>query len=173
MLLFKLELSIGGPNLGCFWVKLTPWKFLQALRPPKRHLLAWDRVVWRTDRKKTNGKFICYYVDRLWAGRPLWSADDEFLPSRSSPERNELCWVWFWSVKRFRTCGRSILPIVIHWPTCPCSFASTTVQQLIQYHLLHDSASNVVRTGLSVNGNSSKWTPTDPKPLNRWKPNST
>ena len=28
ILLFKLEIPIGGPILGCFWGKWTPWKFL-------------------------------------------------------------------------------------------------------------------------------------------------
>jgi hypothetical protein len=40
------------------------------------------------------------------------------------------------------------------------------------FHLLPGSASNVVRTGQSVNGKMPKWTPIGPTPLHRSKPNS-
>jgi hypothetical protein len=129
---------------------MNPLEVLWSVGTLKRHFHAQDRVVWRKDRRNRPSLF-CWarwqetnkrnnkkgkkltetlYVDPLWAG-PLWSADDDLWPVRSSFERI-ITWVEFiidWS-KGFGCVRGQFWRTAIVRPTRPYNIACTTVQHL-------------------------------------------
>jgi hypothetical protein len=123
--LFKLEITIGGPILGGFGENDPLRSFCRSCEPQKappcarpRRLTyrssksakpflqaAWPRNEQNKKKIKTNRRLMCWPVVGQTPLIGWWwvLALEEF------PERNELCWVWFWSVKGFRICRGSIL----------------------------------------------------------------
>jgi hypothetical protein len=90
-----------GKSIGVFqvWIGWTGEKLLNSV------FWLWNPHWGRFPPKMTCRTKFCW---PLRAG-PLWSADAEFWSVTSSSEHNELCWVWFWSVKGFLICKGSML----------------------------------------------------------------